>query len=254
MNPNPTANTSSRRGVVLMEYIILAFTIAAAVVLATQQFGDAILQQFDLATTTMVGETDGGGEAQTGGPSAALGDNWNFPGTWPEEESWISQQGAGTPVAPEIVGASGEPSRLAQALEWMNGGMEWLNGVINWPQRQLELIDNGELKPDPNSRLGAYAATTGYPPGTVGNAVHNAIGTIYIVFGDWFEEEIGTVFNSPEAMALYNEPVDGPASLQIAQLEWDYWRSVGITPGGLLGSAFLPGVRDWLQRKVFSDE
>lgn len=119
----------------------------------------------------------------------------------------------------------------------------------------LSKIDRGELTPNPDSRLGAYAATAGYPPGTVGNAVHNAIGTIYGTFGTFGEENIGRVFNSPQAQALYNQPVDSDAGLQMATIENQYWNNVRQedpwSPGGNMGSAFSPSVRNWLQKHIF---
>ena len=124
------------------------------------------------------------------------------------------------------------------------------------PWRTLEKIDRGELVPDPESRLGAYAATKGYPPGSVGEAVHNAIGTIYIALGNYGEERIGRVFNSAEARALYNHPVDSQAGALMAAIEERYWQNVRAedawSPGGQLGSAFSPAVRDFLQRNIFS--
>lgn len=141
-------------------------------------------------------------------------------------------------------GASGA---LADATDVQPGLLDKL--------QTLRDVDSGKLKPDPESRLGAYEATKGYPPGTVGHAVHNAIGTIYGTFGTFGEEKIGRVFNSPEAKALYNQPVDGPAGKEMARLEHQYWENVRKedpwSPGANMGSTFSPGVRDWLQRKVF---
>ena len=123
--------------------------------------------------------------------------------------------------------------------------------------RTLERIDNGELTPEPETRLGAYAATRGYAPGTVGASVHRAIGTIYLTFGNYGQENIGRVFNSPEARALYDQPVTSCAGQQMAELEYQYWRDVAAedswSPGGELGSMFNPTVRDFLQRHVFSN-
>lgn len=119
----------------------------------------------------------------------------------------------------------------------------------------LSKVDGGTLIPDPRSRLGAYAATRGYPPGTVGDAVHNAIGFIYEVFGTYGEEQIGIVFNAPQAQVLYKDPVDSPSGHKMAQIEYAYWRRVlheDVTSGGgLLGSAFPTTVRDFLQRYYF---
>lgn len=121
----------------------------------------------------------------------------------------------------------------------------------------LRDVDNGTFVPDPESRLGAYAATRGYPPGSVGEAVHNAIGTIYVLLGTYGEEKIGRVFNSPEARALYNQPVESPAGAQMAAIEQRYWSNVAkedpSSPGGQLGAAFSPTVRDALQRRVFGN-
>jgi hypothetical protein len=127
--------------------------------------------------------------------------------------------------------------------------------LVLFPLRTLGKIDSGELVPDPESRLGAYAATKGYQPGSVGNAVHNAIGTIYVALGTFGEERIGRVFNSAEARALYSLPVQSPAGLQMASIEQRYWQNVATedpySPGGQLGAAFSPAVRDWLQCHVF---
>ena len=122
--------------------------------------------------------------------------------------------------------------------------------------RTLGRIDRGELTPDPESRLGAYAATRGYSVGTVGNAVHNAIGTIYLTFANYGQERIGRVFNSPQARALYDQPVDSCAGAQMAMLEYQYWTDVtaedSYSPGGHMGSMFNPSARDLLQRYVFN--
>lgn len=120
----------------------------------------------------------------------------------------------------------------------------------------LQSIDDGTLVPDPESRLGAYAATSGNPPGTVGASVHAAIGTIYGTMGTYGEEKIGRVFNSPEAIALYSQPADSPAGLRMAKLEYQYWSDVAKenpnSAGGELGTMASPNVRDWLQRHLFS--
>ena len=122
--------------------------------------------------------------------------------------------------------------------------------------RTLGRVDSGALTPDPESRLGAYAATRGYPAGTVGNAVHNAIGTIYVTFANYGQEKIGRVFNAPEAKALYDQPVASCAGMQMALLEYQYWQDVtsedGFSPGGRMGSMFNPTVRNLLQTNVFA--
>ena len=86
----------------------------------------------------------------------------------------------------------------------------------------LGAINDGTTTSDPESRLGAYDATKGYAKGTVGNAVPNAIGTLYTAVGTYGEQKIGRVFNLPEARAMYDQPVDSEASLRLAQLEHEY--------------------------------
>lgn len=122
----------------------------------------------------------------------------------------------------------------------------------------LSRVDSGTDTPDPSSRLGAYAATRGYPKGSVGEAVHNAIGTIYVALGTYGEEKIGRVFNDPRTIALYNDPVDSASGLRVAEIEELYWNNVaqeeGITSGGgFAGSLFDAKSRDRLQRRVFGN-
>lgn len=67
-----------------MEYVIIAFAVGSAVVLAVQLFGGTVLDQFDVASTTMVGQTDG--EAKPGGngpgdPDPESGPGGGFPET-----------------------------------------------------------------------------------------------------------------------------------------------------------------------------
>lgn len=104
---------------------------------------------------------------------------------------------------------------------------------------------------DPESRLGAYKANVGYGPKTVGNSVHHAIWLIYVVFGTWGEEKIGTVFNSEEARDLYPEPEGSDADRKITEIEYAYWQSRKGTFGGFLGCLFSPRIRVWLQYRVF---
>lgn len=96
------------------------------------------------------------------------------------------------------------------------------------PERVIRLnrVESGIIVPDPDSRLGAFAGTHGYPRGTVGNAVHLGIAAIYMYLGDAGQENIGRVFNSPEARALYSQPIDSAANLEIARIEYEYWSNV----------------------------
>jgi RHS repeat-associated protein len=123
-------------------------------------------------------------------------------------------------------------------------------------QRNLDLVDSGQLIPAPDSRLDAYYATRGYPKGTVGYAVHQGIAAVYLTLDEYGQEKIGRVFNSAEARALYSQSIDSPANYRMALLEYQYWNNVKnedpYSPGGRLGSAFDPDQRAWLQKHVFS--
>lgn len=119
----------------------------------------------------------------------------------------------------------------------------------------LQEVANRKQRPAAHTRLGAYAATCGYPEGTVGFAVNRAIGLLYASMGTYGEERIGTVFNSLAAKSLYRHSVDSPSSQRVAQMEFDYWARVKRedpwSSGGRIATAFDPETRDWLQREVF---
>lgn len=127
-----------------------------------------------------------------------------------------------------------------------------------FPLRVADLrdVDLGLVTPDPASRLGAYAATRGFPPGTVGFAVHNAIGDIYMLLGTLGQEEIGLVFNNAVARQLFSQSVWSEANRAMATMEYEYWsavlRSNPDSFGGRAGAAFTPDMRVWLQANVYS--
>lgn len=112
--------------------------------------------------------------------------------------------------------------------------------------RRLIAVATGMEHPPMYSRLGAFKAVLGHAPGTVGYAVARAIAAIYITMGDVGEDEIGRVFNSPEVQALLDEDACGPASKQLAEMEFEYWDSQESI-GGFLGTKFNPTVRAALQ-------
>ncbi len=120
----------------------------------------------------------------------------------------------------------------------------------------LRRVASGELRPPRHTRLGAFAATCGYPEGTVGYAVNRAIGILYVSLGTYGEERIGTVFDSPAARVHYPNPVRSSSSRAVAQMEYDYWARVRAedpwSAGARIATAFDPASRDWLQREVFS--
>jgi hypothetical protein len=121
--------------------------------------------------------------------------------------------------------------------------------------RTLREVAAGQITPNPESRLGAFAATVGYPEGTVGYSVNRAIGLLYVAFGTYGEERIGTVFNSATARAHYPNRVDGPSTPIIADMEYQYWARVRRedpwAPGPTIATAFDAKTRGWLMREVF---
>ena len=131
----------------------------------------------------------------------------------------------------------------------VNAGAWVLNAVPHKRSRDLEAVRSGKVPVDPRSRLGAYQATLGYAPGTVGYAANKHIGNIYNVLGTSGEDRIGIVFNSPEAQRLLSQPVSGKANRQLAELEYGYWKQQNQrgTLGGFMGTRFRPGSRAWLQ-------
>lgn len=150
-------------------------------------------------------------------------------------------------------GLDGIPGDVGALLELMTTGVTGVGQVKR--VGLLTLIDLGIYHPDPSTRLGAYAATKGYPRDTVGNAVHHAIGAIYVPFGAWGQERIGTVFNSPRAKELFSQPVQSEASLRIATIEYEYWSKVldkdPLSAGAWFATKFNPKTRDFLQRNIF---
>jgi hypothetical protein len=136
--------------------------------------------------------------------------------------------------------------------------VSWYENFLPIRVQDLNNVDRGQMFVDPSSRLGAYEATRGYARGTVGHAVHNAIGDIYLLLGTIGQEQIGLIFNSPMAKALFPQPVTSSANLAMATLEYEYWMAVRTNNpssiGGNAGAAFDPTVRAWLQQHVYSAE
>ncbi len=121
---------------------------------------------------------------------------------------------------------------------------------------ELNQVDAGTASPNPSSRLGAYEATRGYAAGTVGYAVHNAIGVIYQALGTFGEIRIGDVFYSNEAKALMDLPLTAENSRRIAAMEFGYWAAENqkdpSNMGARLGASFSVQQRSFLQMYIFS--
>jgi hypothetical protein len=223
--------------------------------------------------------SNGGGSASSSSSSSAMpfvGGGGQFGGGG-ASGSWASSGTPGATGGGVVLGGSGavasnDTSQLGRGADGKFGdGESGLKGAVvdaydlateSTPSEiagrgaTLAAINSGAYTPDPESRLGAYAATRGYPKGSTGYAVHNAIGTIYGALGTYGEEKIGRVFNSAQAKALYSQPVTSSASLKIATIEYGYWANVKaedpLSAGGQLGTAFSPSARDALQKKIFS--
>jgi hypothetical protein len=120
-------------------------------------------------------------------------------------------------------------------------------------RHKLYQIDHGKLTPKLSTRIGAYYGTKGYLEGTIGNVTHHAVGTLYMIFGSIGEDDVGTLFNTPKAKALYPQPINSPATEEFNQLEVKYWETQH-NAGGLMASMFTPSVRKWIEYQIFFKE
>jgi hypothetical protein len=263
--------TRRDRGASTVEWLVIAMVVGLGTVVAWKSLRDRIAGDTVYAGNCIEG-TLGGGSCGGNGNGGARSTPPSAPSAWPSPSAPAASPsapapsaGSPSPSAPRGGAPTGPPitpvawnglssDELIQSLPAAGPYADGLGPVIVVVARgeQLQGIDEGRIHPDPDSRLGAYAATAGYPPGTVGHGVHGAIGAIYLTLGETGQEQIGTVFNSPEAQAHMGHPITSGHSRAIAQLEYDYWRSVRandwFSVGGQLGSAFPPGIRDDLQR------
>ena len=112
-------------------------------------------------------------------------------------------------------------------------------------------VETGLINPDRSSRLGAFEATAGNERGTTGRAAHNSIGGIYMLLGNFGEDQIGNVFNSREARQEFGQSLSNGSSRRLAEMEHGYWdrqRQESGSAGGYMGSAFSPQARDMIQQ------
>lgn len=108
---------------------------------------------------------------------------------------------------------------------------------------------------DPDSRLGSYEITAGYPEGTVGNTLHRAIGSIYTLLGSIAQDDVGKLFRDPSMVSLYSLPVDSWAESQVNDQEYLFWASKSPEDlGRRMATIFSPSVRRWLQIHIFFRE
>lgn len=130
-------------------------------------------------------------------------------------------------------------------------------GILFYFPRRYTLyqIDHGTCPQTirPETRLGAYQITANYPEGTVGNTAHRAIGTIYILFGSKWEDDIGLLFHKQETKDLYPQLIGTPAETKLNEIEYNYWKEQ-TDFGGELACFFKPSVRRWIQIHVFFRE
>lgn len=147
---------------------------------------------------------------------------------------------------------SGVAFKTAAPVDTFQTGSRGLDNMLT-QAKKLSTMGTQAAKPSEKSDLGKPSFLNRLVDVT-GSAAVAAIGTIYATLGTVGEEKIGTVFNSEQAKALYDQPVDGPASKKLAQMEFDYWNKMKKeknSVGGHLGSLFNPSSRDWLQREFF---
>lgn len=112
-------------------------------------------------------------------------------------------------------------------------------------------VETGMINPERSSRLGAFEATAGNERGTTGRAAHNSIGGIYMLLGNFGEDQIGNVFNSREARQEFGQSLSNGSSRRLAEMEHGYWdrqRQESGSAGGYMGSAFSPQARDMIQQ------
>lgn len=253
------------RGTATVEWVIVALIVGVALIAAWTLLHDRLARTSEVAGACVEGTLGGGGCTVAGSGGAASGTTTRGAAITPQALAFNGATGGvgrgasdsratGAPLLP--VNWTGMTSdQLIQSLqgplpEGAEGGIG-VQLVIAGRTEELQAIDQGRVAPAPSSRLGAYAATAGYPPGTVGHGVHGAIAAIYITLGDVGQEQIGDVFRSPQAQAEMPYPVGSPHGRAIAELEYDYWRQRRaddwLSVGGQLGSLFGPDSRAALQ-------
>jgi len=99
--------------------------------------------------------------------------------------------GEGVPATPDVGSVNGRYGD--DRTGWIGSASDVADRMMapGIPERvaRLTQVESHIMVPDPESRLGAFAGTRGYPHGTVGNAVHLGIAAIYMYLGDAGQEK-----------------------------------------------------------------
>lgn len=137
------------------------------------------------------------------------------------------------------------------------GGVGYSSFVARNMTLQEQALRGGTV--DLSTRLGAMLPMSQFSPSQVGGGAYPGIRAIHSLMGDIGQSNIGSLFNSPEAMHLASQPIQSGANRGLGQLEHSFWRtrmngigasgaaSIGERFGGVIGSAFVPDVRAGIQ-------
>ncbi len=108
-----------------------------------------------------------------------------------------------------------------RGLGWAGAmGAAWVGRNIHQQNAALQHPD----QIDPNGRLGAMLAARRFEPHQVGAGVFPAIRAIHAVFGNIGEQQIGRLFNGPQAQALMGQPRNQANHQQLGAMEHQYWQ------------------------------
>lgn len=127
---------------------------------------------------------------------------------------------------------------------------KWVEGNYN---QQVFALNNPD-KIDKSGRLGAIIATKDFNYTQVGAGAHIAIRGIHLFFGNIGEQEIGTVFFSPQVQEILKQARTIENNKKLGLLEYIYWNSQryrGKTYGDeamiIFGANVGPTTRAYLQ-------
>lgn len=89
---------------------------------------------------------------------------------------------------------------------------------------EQSLVLSNIWSPPKQARIGAFAATFRFPPGSVGSGTSGAIQAIHSVFGSFGEARIGNYFNLPMVQQFLAKPIGNiGVNTLVASGEYRYW-------------------------------
>jgi len=129
-----------------------------------------------------------------------------------------------------------DPSKKDEAKDitpissWSPGSLIFLTGqginMLKNAKDQLQAI-RGSYAPLQDIRIGAFAGTLKFAPGTVGSGTNSAIQIIHSIFGALGQEAIGGYFNHPRIQQYMAKPVSNRlANTAVAAGEYKFWCNV----------------------------